>query len=130
MKSRLTILNYRTILRVLFFAGSILLFPSCMMMTPVHHMQHNEHHEGEISVLAYIDPVCGQQIEYISNKLTYEYRGVSYYFHSGECMDSFKHSPGKYLRHNPDNYIESHNNYWLWRMGGVAMGTMMVFMFL
>ena len=122
--------SVRTIMVLFFFTGTILFISSCMMMAPMHHMDYDEHHHEGTHEQVYTDPVCGHSIDQISGELTYEYRGIPYYFHSNECMESFKQSPRKYLQHNPSNDYGHQNQYWLWGMGGVAMGAMMVFMFL
>ena len=108
-------------LKILILSGIIFLLSSCMMMGPSHHMTADyEHHNG------YYDPVCGHQIETISQDLSWQYNGTVYYFHTSSCMDSFKENPKNYLTPKKQNA----NNYFLWGLGGVGMAAMMILMIL
>jgi len=125
MKIRLLKKNTRTILRLTILLGFVNLFSSCMMMAPMHMSSHNA--DSMQSAAAYTDPVCGNEIKNVQNELYYDYNGTRYHFHSEDCMNTFKHAPEQYLNPNTPNH---HQNSWMWVAGGIAMGTMMVLMFL
>jgi P-type Cu+ transporter len=44
-----------------------------------------------------IDPVCGMHVETEGALLTYEYKGVTYYFCGKGCLLEFRDDPEKYL---------------------------------
>ncbi|GBC71778.1 Copper-transporting P-type ATPase [Candidatus Calditenuaceae archaeon HR02] len=44
-----------------------------------------------------IDPVCHMNVNEKTAKYTSQYGGVTYYFCSKLCKDSFDKEPGKYL---------------------------------
>jgi len=114
----------RTILRFIILFGFVNLFSSCMMMAPMHMTSHNT--DSAQTVTFYTDPVCGNELKNVQNDLYYDYNGTRYYFHSEDCMNTFKHDPEQYMK--PDS-VHHHQNNWMWIAGGVAMGAMMVLMF-
>lgn len=44
------------------------------------------------------DPVCGMTVDKASAAGSYEYKGMTYYFCSANCLDAFKKNPGKYIK--------------------------------
>ncbi len=45
-----------------------------------------------------VDPVCGMTVVKANAKATYEYNGMTYYFCSTGCKESFAKEPEKYLK--------------------------------
>ena len=43
------------------------------------------------------DPVCGMAVKKSEAKMTYDYKGTTYYFCSAGCKESFASDPEKYL---------------------------------
>src|SRR5439155_13689930 len=43
------------------------------------------------------DPVCGMEVEIEGAKLTFEYKGTTYYFCSRGCLLDFREDPEMYL---------------------------------
>ncbi len=125
MNIRLNQKNGITILRLFILFGLVNLFSSCMMMAPMHMASHNA--DTVQTTAIYTDPVCGNEIKNVQNELFYDYNGTRYYFHSEDCMNTFKHAPEQYMKHNTVNH---HQNNWMWVAGGIAMGAMMLLMFL
>lgn len=111
----------RTIFRFIILFGFVNLFSSCMMMAPMHMSSHSA--DSIQSAAIYTDPVCGNEIKNVQNEFFYDYNGTRYYFHSEDCMNTFKRAPEQYM--NPDS-VHHHQNNWMWIAGGVAMGVMMV----
>lgn len=125
MKIRLIQKNTRTTLRSTILFGFVIMFSSCMMMAPMHMSSHSS--DSMQFAAGYTDPVCGNEIKNIQNELFYDYNGSRYYFHTEDCMNTFKHLPEQYMKHNTVNH---HQNYWMWVAGGIAMAAMMVLMVL
>lgn len=125
MNIRLNQKNGITILRLFILFGLVNLFSSCMLMAPMHMTRHNV--DTVKTTAVYTDPVCGNEIKNVQNELFYDYNGTRYYFHSEDCMNTFKHAPEQYMK--PDS-VNHHQNNWMWVAGGIAMGAMMVLMFL
>ncbi len=44
-----------------------------------------------------VDPVCGMTLDKGNAKITYEYKGTTYYFCSSGCKDAFVKDPEKYI---------------------------------
>jgi YHS domain-containing protein len=44
------------------------------------------------------DPVCKMQVDEKKTKHTSTYQGITYYFCSNMCKQSFDRNPGKYLK--------------------------------
>ena len=114
----------RTIFWFIILFGFVNLFSSCMMMAPMHMASHNA--DTVQTTAIYTDPVCGNEIKNVQNEFFYDYNGTRYYFHSEDCMNTFKHAPEQYVKSDSVNH---HQNNWIWVAGEVAMGAMMVLMF-
>lgn len=112
-------------IRSLHFVILLSLLQSCMMMGPAHMKSDSfdsNYREDNISIY---DPVCGRKIDISTDQLSWEYDEKTYYFHSTECLEVFKITPDEYL------YQQHHNHRhggFLWSMGGIAMGAMMILM--
>jgi YHS domain-containing protein len=117
--------NIKTEIRALVLFGFVVFFSSCMMMAPMHSASHSS--VSERTGVVYTDPVCGNVVENVQNELYYDYSETRYYFHSEDCMNTFKHAPDQYMKPYSEN---QHHNNWMWIAGGIAMGAMMVLMFL
>lgn len=124
MNIRLNQKKGRTILRFIILFGFVNLFSSCMMMAPMHMTSQNT--DFVQTVAFYTDPVCGNELKNVQNDLFYDYNGIRYYFHSEDCMNTFKLAPEQYMK--PDSF-HHHQNNWMCIAGGVAMGAMMVLIF-
>lgn len=120
MKIKLNHKKRRAILLSFILIGFVNLFSSCMMMAPMHMTRHNTNSVQTTEV--YTDPVCGNEVKNVQNELFYDYNGTRYYFHSEDCMNTFKHSPEQYKNHDS---IQHQNNF-MWVVDGIAMGAMMI----
>lgn len=109
---------------ITFFASS------CMTMGIGHLSTNQNRYENHLNKISYVDPVCGNSIEQVSEALSYNYDGSTYYFHTSDCLNEFKQAPEKYITAN--QYSENHrnNNGMMWGLGGVAMIGMMLLMIL
>ena len=56
-------------------------------------MSHPAHEPPKMA----IDPVCGMSVDPATSKLKMDYAGLTYYFCSAGCKESFAADPGKYL---------------------------------
>jgi Cu+-exporting ATPase len=45
-----------------------------------------------------VDPVCGMTVNKTTAKVTYDYKGTTYYFCGQGCKDAFAKDPEKYLQ--------------------------------
>jgi YHS domain-containing protein len=119
------------VFKALLMLGIAILFSSCMMMGPGHMAGGHQMTPNHTRSQGYFDPVCGNQIEIVQDEITWQYEGKVYYFHSSDCMEEFKKTPEKYIHHNHNNHQgEKYRNIFLWGIGGLAMGAMMILMLL
>lgn len=60
----------------------------------------HERHEGHehAGATQHKDPVCGMMVQESPNALTFEYKGMKYYFCSSGCRRAFEKDPEKYLK--------------------------------
>jgi YHS domain-containing protein len=117
-------------LKILAFLAIAFFTSSCMTMGIGHlstNQNRNQNHPNEIN---YVDPVCGNLMEQVSEDLAYQYEGSTYYFHTSDCLNEFKQAPEKYITAN--RYQENHrnNNGMMWGLGAAAMIGMMFLMIL
>src|SRR5262245_6878200 len=62
-----------------------------------HHGEHACHHGNHNATAQVTDPVCGMQVNPQSAAGSHQHSGVTYYFCSKHCLESFKADPHKYL---------------------------------
>jgi YHS domain-containing protein len=120
-----------SILKALSIWGIAVLLTSCTMMGPVHIPGGHNITLSHTHSQGYFDPVCGTPIETVQDELTWQYEGTTYYFHSSDCMEEFKRAPEKYIHYSQNNRHDATNrNVFLWVLGSLTMGVMMIAMLL
>lgn len=74
---------------------------------------------------SHVDPVCGKSVQ-DGTGLEYEYSGVTYYFHTEECMKVFKENPERFAGNQQNqNHMNGSNMGWWGPVLGVAMVVVM-----
>lgn len=117
-------------IRISIFSCMIVLFSSCMMMTPGHMNSNNHYSQNETQTIGFTDIVCGQHLEPDESGNSYQYSGITYYFHSYDCREEFRQTPESYINNNDNHHDNKRRNGLMWGLGVVAMGAMMLLIIL
>lgn len=116
-------------LKIVSFLAITFFMSSCMTMGIGHLYSTPNQYQNHPNEISYVDPVCGNSMEQVSEDLSYEYGGTTYYFHSSDCLNEFKQAPENYIANN--NINNHRNNYgMMWGLGAAAMVGMMLLMIL
>ncbi|MGK7396995.1 MAG: YHS domain-containing protein [Candidatus Cyclobacteriaceae bacterium M3_2C_046] len=118
-----------SMLMIVSFLAITFFMSSCMTMGLGHLSPTPDQYKNHPNEISYVDPVCGNSMEQVSEDLSYEYGGTTYYFHSLDCLNEFKQAPENYIANN--NINNHRNNYgMMWGLGAAAMIGMMLLMIL